>query len=83
MTTTQNCIRTTILIPPVGNKTPSTSYDYTSSDHWMPGRLGLESRIDLAIGQWWNSLTASQKSAVCAPKASLKISESYPGKENL
>ncbi len=79
MTTTLNSIVTTIQIRR-GAKLPlSISYDYTGLGIWtMPQAKLLQSLIDPAIKQWWDSLTSSQKSVLPEQAMSLKISVSCP-----
>ncbi len=79
MTTTRSSIRTTIVIRR-GAKLPlSISYDYTGlGPLTLPQTKLLQSLIDPAIKQWWDTLTSSQKSGLPEQAMSLKISVSCP-----
>ena len=74
MTTTQNYIHTTIQIRRGANIVLSISYDYTNLDNSMQEPEKLQSLIDQATVQWWDSLTSFQKSVYLARGLSLKIS---------
>jgi hypothetical protein len=75
MTTTQNSTVTTIQIRRAGKLPLSISYAFTDSDSWILPRTDLlQSLIDPAIKQWWDSLTASQKSALPVQEVNLSIS---------
>lgn len=77
MTKIQSSTLTTTQIRHEGSIALSTSFDCTGTDTltktFMPK---LQSLIDPAIAQWWNSLSRAQRSAVGAQKLSLKISAS-------
>jgi hypothetical protein len=74
MTTTLNSIATTIQIRRGANIVLSISYDYTNLDTSMQEPAKLQSLIDQATVQWWDSLTSFQKSVHHARGLNLRIS---------
>ena len=78
MTTIPSSIVTTTQIWRGDNIQLSMSYDYTGlGTSILPSREKLQSLIDQAIGQWWSSLTNSQKFGEGARPMSLRISAFY------
>ena len=78
MTMTQSSIVTTTQIRRGDSIQLSISFDYTGLDTLMPKRAMLQSLVDPAILQWWNSLTVLQRSALAGLQVSLKISGPSP-----
>lgn len=78
MTTTPSSTLTTIQIRRGANTALSISYDYTALESsTLPFQRQLQSQIDQAIRQWWDSLTNFQKSGPLGLGLSLKISASF------
>ncbi len=77
MTTTRQSPVTTIQIRRGVRTALSISYDYTSLEATIPDSRKLQSLIDQATKQWWDSLTHFQRFGPNARPLSLKISVSY------
>lgn len=75
MTTIPNYTATMTPIRLGGRATLSISFDFTDLGTLTPASIqALRSQIGQVILQWWDSLTAMQKSVLSAPGLSLSIS---------
>jgi len=78
MTTTPSSTVTTIPIRRAGKTTLGMSYDFTDSDTLTRMLTNkLLSSIGPAIGQWWDSLTPSQRSVLVERGLNLKTWVSF------
>lgn len=78
MTTTPSFTVTTTQIRRGDSIQLSISFDYTDSAILMPKQAMLQSLVDPAILQWWNSLTVLQRSALTGLQVNLRISGPSP-----
>lgn len=75
MTQIRSFTAITTLTPRAGSPRLSTSYDFTGLGISTPRLKELQSQIDQAIAQWWNSLSRFQRSALVAPLQSSRTLE--------